>query len=100
MPFVLVTLALARAGPTRAPAQPDAPVDVVGAVLCALGLAGPVLALIAQPLRGWATRSVFGAGIVGIALLGAFVLVGGARAASDARRSDLFRRRNFAVGNC
>ena len=96
---MLVTLALASAhrGRPRRRSR-GARVDVVGAVLCALGLAGPVLALIEQPLRGWGDPLVFGAGLGGIALLGAFVLWE-ARAPHPMLDLELFRRRNFAVGN-
>jgi EmrB/QacA subfamily drug resistance transporter len=98
VPFVLVTLALAsRIEVGRSP-KPGARVDVVGAVLCALGLAGPVLALIEQPLRGWGDPLVFGAGVIGVALLGAFVLWE-AHAPHPMLDLNLFRRRNFAVGN-
>ena len=78
--------------------RPGARVDVVGAVLCALGLAGPVLALIEQPLRGWGDPLVFGAALGGIALLVAFV-VWEAHTAHPMLDLGLFRRRNFAVGN-
>jgi len=69
VPFVLVTLALIAAvvPPCEGPARPR--IDVVGATLCALGLAGPVLALIEQPSRGWSDPLVV-AGLVGGALLG------------------------------
>ena len=98
VPFVLVTLALAtriEVGTTR---RPGAKVDVVGAVLCALGLAGPVLALIEQPARGWGDPLVWGAGLGGLALLACFVLWE-ARSSHPMLDLGLFRRRNFAVGN-
>ena len=98
MPFVLVTLALASRIEVGRTPKPGARVDGVGAVLCALGLAGPVLALISQPLRGWGDPLVFGAGVIGIALLGAFVLWE-AHAPHPMLDLNLFRRRNFAVGN-
>jgi EmrB/QacA subfamily drug resistance transporter len=73
-------------------------VDVPGAVLCALGLAGPVFALIEQPHYGWGDPLVFVPLLAGLALLGAFVW--------QERRSrepmlplSLFSRRNFAIGN-
>ena len=51
-PVVMVTCALGSRG-CRAAATRTAPgVDVVGGVLCALGLAGPVFALIEQPVYG------------------------------------------------
>jgi EmrB/QacA subfamily drug resistance transporter len=98
VPFVLVTLALAtriEVGRTR---RQGARVDVVGAVLCALGLAGPVLALIEQPSHGWDHPLVFGAGLGGLGLLFAFG-VWESRAPHPMVDLALFKRRNFAVGN-
>jgi EmrB/QacA subfamily drug resistance transporter len=73
-------------------------VDVLGAVLCALGLAGPVFALIEQPRYGWGDPRVFVPLVAGVLFLIAFVL--------QERRSPepmlplaLFKRRNFAFGN-
>ncbi len=73
-------------------------VDLLGAVLCALGLAGPVFALIQQPRYGWGDPIVLVPLLVGLVLLLAFV--------AQERRSpepmlplDLFKRRNFAVAN-
>jgi len=93
---VLVTLMLLR----RLPADSRTPghVDVVGAILCALGLAGPVFALIEQPQYGWGDPRVAVPLIGGIVLLIAFVVW---------ERYDpqpmmplyLFKVRNFAVGN-
>ena len=93
-----MTLALASRIEVGRTSKPGARVDVVGAVLCALGLAGPVLALIEQPLRGWGDPLVFGAAVIGVALLGAFVLWE-AHAPHPMLDLNLFRRRNFAVGN-
>lgn len=73
-------------------------VDVLGALLCALGLAGPVFALIEQPRYGWSDPLVFVPLIAGLLLLVAFI--------AQERRSpepmlplDLFKRRNFAIAN-
>ena len=73
-------------------------VDVIGAILCALGLGGPVFALIEQPQYGWGDPRVFIPLIGGIVLFIAFLLW---------ERHDpqpmmplgLFKIRNFAVGN-
>ena len=51
--MALVAYRGARKEPTGAH---RAKVDVIGGLLCALGLAGPVFALIEEPRRGWATR--------------------------------------------
>jgi EmrB/QacA subfamily drug resistance transporter len=73
-------------------------VDVLGAILCALGLAGPVFALIEQPRYGWGDPIVLVPMLAGLLFLLAFV--------AQERRSpepmlplSLFKRRNFAVAN-
>jgi EmrB/QacA subfamily drug resistance transporter len=73
-------------------------VDFGGAVLCAVGLAGVVLALIEQPTRGWGDPLVLPPLVIGVVALVLFV-------AQERRARDpmlplaLFRRRNFAIGN-
>src|ERR687891_1757868 len=65
VPIVLVTMWLIlRVVPQARERDPDARVDVVGALLCALGLAGMTFGLIEQPLRGW------GSPLVAIPLVG------------------------------
>jgi EmrB/QacA subfamily drug resistance transporter len=73
-------------------------VDVVGAALCALGLGGTVFALIEQPNYSWGDPIIWGPLGGGLVLLVAFLLY--ERRAPDPMLSlDLFRRRNFSVGN-
>jgi EmrB/QacA subfamily drug resistance transporter len=99
VPIVLITLFLSRR--VMAGAQPqsaDARVDVVGATLCALGLAGITFALIQQPLHGWSDPMVSGALVGGAVLFLSFV-VWEARTAHPMLPLALFRRRNFAIGN-
>jgi predicted MFS family arabinose efflux permease len=99
MPFVVVTLLLvSRAVPARAPGVAHARVDWLGAALTFLGLAGPVLALIRQPVVGWGSAEVWGPGLGGPALLGLF-LQHEQRAPAPMLPLGLFKRRNFAVGN-
>jgi EmrB/QacA subfamily drug resistance transporter len=99
VPFVLATLMLVvTAVPQRERAGRREPIDVVGAALCALGLAGPVFALIRQPTLGWTAPGVAAPGLAGLALLGAF-LAWEARTPHPMLPLSLFRRRNFAVGN-
>jgi EmrB/QacA subfamily drug resistance transporter len=98
VPLVLITLALATRIEVGTARRPGARVDVVGAVLCALGLAGPVLALIEQPARGWGDPLVWAAGLGGVALLVLFA-VWEARSSHPMLDLTLFRRRNFAIGN-
>ena len=99
VPFVIATLALvAVAVPAREPGGRRPAVDWLGGALCALGLAGPVFALIRQPDLGWGAPAVVAPALGGVALLGLFL-------AHEARTRDpmlplgLFARRNFAVGN-
>ena len=73
-------------------------VDWQGAVLAGFGLAGPVFALIEQPNRGWDDPLVFVPLIGGIVLLGLFLLQE-SRSPEPMMPLELFRRRNFAVGN-
>src|SRR5690349_21127881 len=73
-------------------------VDVLGAVLCALGLAGPVFALIEQPTYGWGDPRVFVPLVLGLLLLVAFVMQEH-RSPEPMLPLELFRRRNFAVVN-
>ena len=74
VPFVAVTLALIFAAvPARERGAAHARVDWIGAVLTFLGLAGPVLALIRQPVAGWGSPEVWGPGLGGLALLGLFL---------------------------
>ncbi|MHB8658011.1 MAG: MFS transporter [Solirubrobacteraceae bacterium] len=99
IPFVLVTLVLvSRAVPARARHVSHAGVDWLGAGLTFLGLAGPVLALIRQPVVGWSSLQVWGPGLGGPILLGVF-LAHERRTSAPMLPLGLFKRRNFAVGN-
>ncbi len=99
IPFVVITLGLVSvAVPARSRGAAHTRVDWLGAALTFVGLAGPVLALIRQPVVGWGSPEVWGPGIGGLALLGAFV-VHERRAPAPMLPLDLFRRRNFTIGN-
>ncbi|MEA2255520.1 MAG: hypothetical protein QOG35_1565 [Solirubrobacteraceae bacterium] len=99
VPFVVATVLLVRAAvPARPPGEAHGRLDVTGAVLCALGLAGPVFALIHEPSVGWGSAQVVLPLAAGLALLAAF-LWHEARASHPMLPLGLFRRRNFAVGN-
>ncbi len=73
-------------------------VDVAGAVLCALGLGGPVFALIEQPRYGWGDALVAVPMIVGLTLLGAFI-AWEHRCPHPMLPVRLFAVRNFSVSN-
>src|SRR4051812_28483831 len=99
VPFVVATLALVViAVPARELGAHRPSVDWLGGVLCALGLAGPVFALIRQPELGWASPGVAVPLLAGVAFIGLFLLHE-ARTADPMLPLALFRRRNFAVGN-
>ena len=99
IPFVLITLVLvSMAIPAREPGATHARVDWLGAALTFFGLAGPVLALIRQPVVGWASPQVWGPGIGGLLLLATF-LVHEQRTPAPMLQLGLFKRRNFAIGN-
>lgn len=98
IPFVVATLALVSGLPGRASAAPRAKVDVAGAVLCAVGLAGPVYALIEQPRLGWSSPTILAGLLGGIAVFAVFLLHE-RRTPAPMLPLDLFRRRNFAAAN-
>ncbi|WP_104086425.1 DHA2 family efflux MFS transporter permease subunit [Arthrobacter sp. GMC3] len=73
-------------------------VDVPGAVLAAVGLAGTVFALIEQDRLGWGSPAVFIPFAVGVAALAAF-LWWEQRTPAPMMPLGLFRIRNFGIGN-
>ncbi len=93
---VVVTLWLLSLleGDRRSPGH----VDIVGALLCALGLGGPVFALIEQPTYGWGNPRVAGPLIGGLILFASF-LEWERHSPQPMMPLGLFRSRNFAVGN-
>jgi EmrB/QacA subfamily drug resistance transporter len=100
IPLVIVCVALIQLviPASAARERGDRGVDLPGATLCALGLGGPVFALIEQPRLGWASPAVIVPLIAGVALLAAFVAYE-ARASRPMLPLSLFRRRNFSAGN-
>src|SRR3954451_20092034 len=68
VPFVIATLAVVMvAVPARQLGDRRPSVDWLGGLLCALGLAGPVFALIRQPELCWSAPGVVGPLVAGIA---------------------------------
>ncbi len=91
-----VVLVLAAVPPTARVAGRK--VDVVGALLCMLGLGGFVFALIEQPRHGWSSPLIWIPLAAGVAIFAAF-LVYERRTAEPMLKLELFSGRNFAVGN-
>ena len=101
LPLVIACLWLIRVAIPPAPATAGATrrrVDVVGALLCVLGLGGTVFALIEQPRLGWSSFAVTGSLVIGLALFAGFLFYE-SRTKDPMLRVDLFRSRNFRVGN-
>jgi EmrB/QacA subfamily drug resistance transporter len=99
VPFVIATLMLVSvAVPPQTGKKAHGRVDWLGAVLTFFGLAGPVLALIRQPVVGWSSPEVWAPMIGGFVLLGVFVWHE-SRTPAPMLPLSLFERRNFAVGN-
>ncbi len=98
-PIAAATLALVRVAlPGRDRARRPARVDLVGGLLCMLGLGGPVFALIESPGRGFADPLVAAPLAAGAALLAAFV-AWELRTPAPMLPLRLFRLRNFAWTN-
>ena len=98
VPLVLACLWMIRRAVPRIPGDGEHRIDVPGAVLCVVGLAGPTYALIQQPLLGWSDPAVWAPLVGGLGALGAFVAY--ERQAPDPMLPpSIFRSRNFAVGN-
>ena len=91
-----VVLVLAAVPPTARVAGRK--VDVIGALLCMLGLGGFVFALIEQPRHGWSSPLIWIPLAAGVAIFAVF-LVYERRTAEPMLKLELFSRRNFAVGN-
>ena len=95
---IAVAIYLVRHMPRRLDETEHRRVDILGAVLCAAGLAGVVTALIEEPTRSFGDLLVAPPLVIGVVCLILFV-------AQEMRSPDpmlplsLFRRRNFAVGN-
>ena len=98
VPLLLVTLFLIGRAMTGEERTERGKVDLVGATLCATGLAGMTYGLIEQPLKGFGDPLVGGPLVAGVLLFASF-LVYESRTAAPMLPLDLFKRRNFAIGN-
>ena len=81
-----------------ATAEANSPIDILGAVLAAVGLAGPVFALIEQQRLGVSDPLVIGSFVIGIVCLTGF-LWRESRARHPMMPLRLFKIRNFGIGN-
>jgi len=98
VPVAIATLALIAIAIPPIAAKPNAQVDIVGGVLCALGLAGPVYALIEAPTRGFSDPLILAMLLGGVATFGLFLLWEW-RSRNPMLPLRLFRRRNFSFAN-
>ncbi len=98
VPLVLACLWLIVRAVPEIPGDRSHRVDVPGAILCVIGLAGPTYALIQQPLLGWSDPSVWVPLVGGLGALGAF-LAYERRAPDPMLPPSIFASRNFAIGN-
>jgi EmrB/QacA subfamily drug resistance transporter len=98
IPAVLITLFFMRSLQLPDVTSQRTKVDLFGTALCAVGLGGPVYALIEQAHYGWASPMVYGPLIVGILSFAGYLLYE-RRSSHPMLPLDIFKVRNFAVGN-
>lgn len=98
VPLVLVCLWLIGRAVPECPGEGRHRIDIPGALLCVVGLAGPTWALIQGPQLGWSDPNVWIPLFGGIGALIAFFAY--ERVAPDPMLPpSIFASRNFAVGN-
>jgi EmrB/QacA subfamily drug resistance transporter len=95
---IAVTLYLLKKVAEPAKTTAHAPVDIVGALLCALGLGGSVFALIEQPRYGWASPLIFLPLALGIIFFVSFLWYEH-KNRQPMLPLGIFRNHNFSVGN-
>jgi EmrB/QacA subfamily drug resistance transporter len=99
LPLVVATLILSsRVIPDRRGGQDDSRIDVLGGALCALGLASLTFGLVRAPKSGLTSASVLITLLASVAFIVAF-LMHERRTQHPMLPLDLFRNRNFAIGN-
>jgi EmrB/QacA subfamily drug resistance transporter len=98
VPLVIAALALILIAVPPAERTSHDRVDIPGAALCALGLAGVTFALIEQPHYGWGSATIIVPLAGGLLALAAF-LVYERHTEMPMLKLELFGRRNFAMGN-
>ena len=97
-PLVAVTIVLILYAVEPLARAVERRVDFLGAFLCMLGLGGMVFALIEQPDFGWSSPAILVPLIGGVVLFAAF-LWHERHTPEPMVKLELFRRRNFSVGN-
>lgn len=97
LPLAVTLWLVARLG-HRDVRRPGATVDILGAVLCTIGLGASVFALIEQPTLGWGSPAIWGTLGVGVLSFAGF-LVRQRLARQPMMPLSLFRVRNFWSGN-
>ncbi|HET7060398.1 MAG TPA: MFS transporter [Candidatus Saccharimonadales bacterium] len=95
---IAVTLYLMRGVKADKKAQKGMAVDWWGALLCALGLGGPVFALIEQPRYDWGSPLIYLPLALGLAIFAGF-LVYEYKSRHPMLPLGIFRNHNFSVGN-
>jgi EmrB/QacA subfamily drug resistance transporter len=98
VPLIAVTLMLISMAVPASTRVANRHVDVRGALLCVLGLGGLVFALIEEPHYGWSSPAIFAPLLVGATAFTTFLVLE-AHTDDPMLRLDLFKRRNFAIGN-
>lgn len=97
VPIAVTLVLLVRLGQKDA-TQPGTRIDYLGAVLCTLGLGGPVFALIEQGNLGWAHPAIYLSMGLGVLVFAGF-LVRQRYAHTPILPLQLFTVRNFWTGN-
>ena len=95
---IIITLWLMRGLEKTSHNTADLKVDIKGGVLCAVGLAGSVFALIEQPHFGWSNKVIYLPLIFSVLVLTAFVRTE-AKQPKPMLTLSLFHHRNFSAGN-
>jgi len=98
IPAVIATLVIMSRLRTPDPKNEQVRVDIFGAVLCAVGLGGPVYALIEQANYGWGSPLVYVPLVVGALSFTGYLLYE-RRSSHPMLPLGIFTVRNFAVGN-
>lgn len=97
VPIAATVWLLSKIGAQHKPAS-NTRVDIVGSVLCAVGLGAAVYALIEQPKFGWGHPQIYLTLLSGLIIFGGFLWYE-RRAEHPMLPLSLFKRRNFSIGN-